>query len=101
VDLAATLAHSADTLRRLARDQPGFAFRRLPVNPGFSLLIVNAHRADGYAIVEFHGFQDDNIAGRMHVRISRYDSPRWLEYWVDRYEALWKAARPETPGGGS
>lgn len=100
VDLASTLAHSAEILRRLARDQPGFEFRRLAVNPGFSLLIVNAHRPDGYAIVELHGFQDDNITDRMHVRISRHESPRWLDYWIERYEALWKAARPELPGGG-
>ncbi|MFD5585722.1 hypothetical protein ACFWII_18210 [Streptomyces sp. NPDC127063] len=101
VDLATTLAHSVEILRRLAREHPRFEFRRLPVNPGFSLLIVNAHRADGYAIVEFHGFQDDNIADRMHLRISRHESPRWLEYWVQRYDALWKAARPDAPGEAS
>ncbi|MEV6839617.1 hypothetical protein AB0N17_34835 [Streptomyces sp. NPDC051133] len=98
VDLASTLAGSAEILRRLAREQPGFEFRRLAVNPGFSLLIVNAHRPNGYAIVELHGFQDDNIADRMHIRISRYESPRWMDYWVERYDALWKAARPEPPG---
>ncbi|MGW2831719.1 hypothetical protein [Streptomyces sp. NPDC001286] len=96
VDLATTLAHSVEILRRLAREQPRFEFRRLPVNPGFSLLIVNADRPDGYAIVEFHGFQDDNIADRMHLRISRHESPRWMGYWVERYDALWKAALPDT-----
>lgn len=97
VDLATTLAHSVEILRRLAREQPGFEFRRLPVNPGFSLLIVDADRPDGYAIVEFHGFQDDNIADRMHLRICRRDSPRWMDYWVERYDALWKAALPDAP----
>ncbi|MCH0564892.1 MULTISPECIES: hypothetical protein [unclassified Streptomyces] len=95
VDLASTLAHSAEIVRRLGREEPNFEFRRLAVNPGFSLLIVNAHRSDGYAIVELHGFQDENIADRMHLRISRRESPRWLDYWIERYDALWKAARPE------
>ncbi|WP_133914053.1 hypothetical protein [Streptomyces sp. NBC_00582] len=101
VDLASTLAHSAEILRRLAREQPGFEFRRLAVNPGFSLLVVDAHRRDGYAIVELHGFQDDNIADRMHLRISRAESPDWFDYWVERYEAIWKVARPEPPDGES
>ncbi|POX55097.1 hypothetical protein C3489_12355 [Streptomyces sp. Ru71] len=101
VDLGSALAHSVEILRRLAREQPRFDFRRLAFNPGFSLLIVNAHRPDAYAIVEFHGFQDDNIADRMHLRISGHESPRWLDYWVGRYDALWKAAHPDAPDEAS
>jgi hypothetical protein len=40
---------------------------------------------------------DDNIAGRMHVRIPRAESLHWFGYWVDRFAALWTAARTSLP----
>lgn len=97
LDLKQNLRNSLSIVRKLG-SEPGFACRQLPVNPGFGLLIVNASDPDGYVIFESHGFQDDNIADRMHIIIRRGDSPRWFGYWIDRYEAMWRTARP-LPGG--
>jgi hypothetical protein len=68
------------------------------VNPGFSLVIVNADDPGGYVIFESHGFKDDNIADRMHIVIHRADSPRWFTYWVTRFEAMWNNAEPPSAG---
>ncbi len=92
-DLPSTLQSSLTALAKLATS-PGFSYRKLPVNPGFSLVIVNASASDGYVIFESHGFKDENIADRMHIVISRHESPRWFTYWVDRFEAMWETARP-------
>ena len=91
-DLETTLRSSLATLEKLAA-LPGFEYRKLPVNPGFSLVIVNAADSDGFVIFESHGFKDENIADRMHIVISRYESPRWFHYWVERFDAMWKTAR--------
>lgn len=92
LDLEHNLRNSLAILRKLD-GEPGFQCRQLPVNPGFGLLIVNANDPDGYVIFESHGFQDENIADRMHIIIRR-DSSRWFKYWVDRYEAMWRTAHP-------
>lgn len=92
LDLRSTLDSSMATLAKLA-SSPGFSYRMLPVNPGFSLVIVNAVSSDGYVIFESHGFRDENIADRMHIVISRHDSPHWFHYWVERFDAMWEAAR--------
>jgi hypothetical protein len=97
LDLAHNLRNSLAILRKLG-SEPGFSCRQLPVNPGFGLVIVNASDPDGYVIFESHGFQDDNIADRMHIIIRRDESPRWFAYWVDRYEAMWRTARPLPSG---
>ena len=91
LDLQRTLHNSLAILDRLS-SHPGFSYRRLPLNPGFSLVIVNADDSNGYVIFESHGFKDENIADRMHIVISRSDSPRWFTYWVSRFEAMWNAA---------
>lgn len=91
MDLGHTLRSSLATLRKL-NAEPGFSYRQLPVNPGFSLVIVNANEPAGYVIFESHGFKDDNIADRMHIVISRAESPRWFAYWVARFESMWNTA---------
>lgn len=93
LDLGHTLRSSLATLRKLAA-APGFSYRKLPVNPGFSLTIVNAADWDGYVIFESHGFKDENIADRMHIVIRRRESPRWFSYWVARFDAMWETAIP-------
>ncbi len=93
LDLEHNLRRSLTIVRKLA-DERGFRWRRLPVNPGFGLVIVNADDPDGYVIFESHGFKDDNVADRMNIIIRREDSPRWFTYWVERYETMWRAAGP-------
>ena len=92
LDLLRTLQGSIATLDKLARE-PGFEYRKLSFNPGFSLLIVNADAPDGYTIFESHGFKDENIADRMHITIRHRDSPYWFAYWIRRFEEMWSAAR--------
>ncbi|MFB8774858.1 hypothetical protein [Streptomyces broussonetiae] len=97
LDLAPALHSSLGALRRLDQYE-GFGWRRLPFNPGFSLLIVNGDRTDGTVVVEFHGFGDDTINTRMHLVLERRSSPHWYEYWLRRFEAVWEAALPEPSG---
>ncbi|SRR6266404_1987096 len=97
LDLEHTLRNSVAILDKLAA-APGFNYRMLPVNPGFSLLVVNAEDSTGYVIFESHGFKDENIADRMHIVISRMDSPRWFSYWVARFDAMWEVARSPLQG---
>lgn len=91
LDLRQTLRNSLVTAAKLSAE-PGFSYRQLPVNPGFSLVIVNADEPGGYLIFESHGFRDDSIADRMHIKITKADSPRWFTYWTTRFEAMWEAA---------
>ena len=99
LDLASTLHSSLNTLERM-RQVAGFDYRVLPFNPGFSLVVVNADSANGYVIFESHGFQDSNIADRMHLVIRRTESERWFDYWVGRFEAMWAAADHPLPASG-
>lgn len=97
LDFEQTLRSSEATLAKLATS-PGFNYRLLPINPGFSLLIANADDPDGYIIFESQGFKDENIADRMHIVIRRQDSPKWFFYWIARYDAMWTCAvEPLTP----
>jgi hypothetical protein len=96
LDLARTLQSSMAALEKM-RAEPGFSYRKLPVNPGFSLVIVNANDRKGYVIFESHGFKDQYYTDRMHIVISRADSPHWFSYWVMRFEAMWGAAEPSAP----
>jgi hypothetical protein len=77
----------------------GLEYRLLPLNPGFSLVVVNPRQRGGRLIVEFHGFQDESISDRMHVEIRRSDSTHWFAYWAGRFEAIWAAARVPDPAG--
>jgi hypothetical protein len=67
-----------------------FAYRDIGFNPGFSIVAVNPHSAGGYATVEFHGFRNDAVRSRMHVRLTREDGP-WYTYWLDQFEAIWRS----------
>lgn len=96
VDLAHTLRSSLATLAKLSIE-PGFDYGQLPINPGFSLVIVNADAPNGYVIFESHGFRDDNITDRMHITITKTDSPRWFDYWVKRFEVMWEVAKNPEP----
>ncbi|MFI1414725.1 hypothetical protein ACH4Y0_33065 [Streptomyces sp. NPDC020707] len=100
LDLELALRGSLRTLRRL-EDMAGFEFRRLPFNPGFSLLIVNGDSLDGTLVVEFHGFGDHTIKERMHVVLTRRTSPHWYDYWLCRFEAVWEASLPGSTGSTS
>jgi hypothetical protein len=91
LDLTRTLHGSMGVLERLA-EEPRFEYRRLPFNPGFSLVVVNAESPNGYVIFESHGFMDENIADRMHIVIRKQESPHWFGYWVSRFEAMWNTA---------
>ena len=91
IDFESTLRSSVATLNRMAAN-PGFHFRMLQANPGYSLVIVNAARPDGYIIFESHGFKDENISDRMHIVIRRQDSQHWFAYWIARFEAMWEAS---------
>ena len=93
LDLGAALQSALGALRRL-EGEPGFACRRLPFNPGFSLLVVDGDSPDGKLVVEFHGFGDGTINERMHLFLDRRTSPHWYVYWLGRFDALWAAALP-------
>ena len=92
LDLIRTLQGSIAALDKLTRE-PGFEYRKLSFNPGFSLVIINADEPNGYLIFESHGFMDENIADRMHITISHRESPHWFTYWVGRFEAMWTVAQ--------
>lgn len=49
LDLIRTLQGSIATLDKLA-GKPGFEYRKLSFNPGFSLVIANASEPNGYLI---------------------------------------------------
>lgn len=92
-DFRSALSNSIATLRRLD-SHPNLECHFSDVSPGFSFVAIDPHSVDGRVIVEFHGFQDDSISDRMHLSISRSDSPRWFEYWLDCFERMWSASRP-------
>jgi Flp pilus assembly pilin Flp len=94
-DFGDDLEHALRQLRRLTSER--LEYRLLDVNPGFSLVVVNPRQRSGRVIVEFHGFRDNSISDRMHIDISRTESMHWFEYWADRFEAIWDAAREPKP----
>lgn len=67
--------------------------RFFEANPGFSMVAVGPRDADGEVVVEFHGYANDAIDQRMHIRIARDVSLRWHDYWVSCFDTLWEAAR--------
>lgn len=70
-----------------------FEYRQLDFSPGCSIVIIDPHRATGVAIVELYGWRLNSVAERMSVEIAAAESPRWFEYWVNQYEALWRDAQ--------
>lgn len=96
LDFDRTLENSLATLTRMGR-WGDCQHRLLAFSPGFSVVIVNPSKPSGFLVLELHGFQDDNITDRMHVRISRMASLHWFDYWVDRFQAMWEASRVPDP----
>lgn len=70
------------------------AYKLLPYNPGFSMLIVNPTSGDGYLTLEFFGFHNKLIDERMHIVIERRSSQYWFEYWTKQYQTMWDASQP-------
>jgi hypothetical protein len=95
LDFLSSLRISVGTLGRLKADYPNCVhYGLLPMNPGFSLLIVNPKRHDGYVVLEMQGFKDENIKDRMHMTLSRQEASRWFDYWLARFEAMWEQSTP-------
>ena len=95
-DFLQDLERSLTALARHA--EPGrLDYRLLPLNPGFSMVVVNPGQRSGRVILELHGFQDAKVGDRMHLEIRRTESVHWFDYWAGRFEAIWHAARE--PGG--
>jgi len=83
---------------------PGkFEARVLDFNPGLSMVLMDAHRSSGTAIVEVYGFGQESTSKRMSVEIKAAESAVWFEYWVDQYERMWEMAKPldTLKGGGN
>jgi hypothetical protein len=66
----------------------------LSFSPGFSIVAVDPSKASGFVIVEFHGFRNETIAARMHIRLDRRDEIRWYRYWLEQFDAIWRASAP-------
>jgi hypothetical protein len=97
-DFLQDLERSLTALARHA--EPGkLDYRLLPLNPGFSIVVVNPGQRSGRVIIELHGFQDAKVGDRMHIEIRRTESVHWFEYWAGRFEAIWLAAREPGPEG--
>jgi hypothetical protein len=96
LDFGHTLTSSIATLRKM-RGWGNCEYRLLSFNPGFSLVVVNPTQPDGFLLLELHGFANDTITERMHVRISRAESLRWFDYWTSRFEGMWDLSRVPEP----
>lgn len=70
-----------------------FAYRLLPFNPGFSMVVIDPDKRTGVVIVEFYGFYHEHTSSRMHIRITRDESERWYTYWSQQFVRMWDAAR--------
>jgi hypothetical protein len=91
---ATSLRDTHGRLRAMAGwSVPGtFSYGEIAVNPGFSIVAVDPQSPHGYANVEFHGFRNDTIGARMHIRLTRADG-QWWTYWLDQFEEIWRSAR--------
>ncbi|HEX2907246.1 MAG TPA: hypothetical protein VHO69_10330 [Phototrophicaceae bacterium] len=67
--------------------------RLLPYSPGYSMVLVEPDGRDGQITLEFLGFRYEHIKQRMHIVISRLESPRWFDHWKDQYQRMWDAAK--------
>lgn len=92
-ELSQTIKSRFDMIRKWKL--PGkFEARVLDFNPGLSMVLVDAYRANGVAIVELYGFGQESTNTRMSVEIKASESAAWFEYWVDQYERMWTMAKP-------
>ncbi|MGH8908925.1 MAG: hypothetical protein ACRD0K_21135 [Egibacteraceae bacterium] len=92
LDFDFALASSIATLRKM-RGWGDCDFRLLEFSPGFSMVVVNPTRPDGFLLLELHGFDNAAITERMHLRINRAESVRWFDYWASRFERMWEQSR--------
>lgn len=65
----------------------------VPYSPGFSLLVVDPDGRDGRLVVEFYGYENEQIIDRMHITITRQQSQYWFEYWAAQFEMMWQSRR--------
>lgn len=85
-----------ETIR--AWDVPGqVEYRLLGFNPGFSIVAIDPERPNGRIILEFHGVRNESTAHRMHLELSRTNSPHWYAYWLDQLTHIWATARVPDP----
>ncbi len=87
-----------DTIRRLERIQTWkfsgkFEYRFLSYGPGFSLVAIDPEQNHGSVTPEFFGYHNKYTGDRMHIEITRRQSPHWYKYWVDQFDYMWKEAR--------
>jgi hypothetical protein len=75
--------------------QGSLEYRLLDFSPGFSLVAIDPGERGGTVIVEFHGFHNQATAGRMHMELTPAGSRHWYAYWVDQFDHIWQAARPQ------
>jgi hypothetical protein len=95
-DLESDIQATTRTLKTLA-SQPSrgkLEYRLLPYSPGFSIAVVDPDGKDGRLTVEFYGYENRNIAERMHINIKRHQSPYWFEYWAKQFDIMWESAQP-------
>lgn len=60
---------------------------------GFSIVVFNPERHDGFIILEIHGFQNEYTHDRMHLRIDRQESEIWFDYWINQMKFIWDKAQ--------
>lgn len=94
LDFNSTLNSSINNLRRMT-SWGNCEFRLLPFSPGFSMIMINPESERGLAIIELHGFDNETISDRMHIRIVRRDSVRWFDYWARCFETMWDQAHTD------
>lgn len=92
---AASLQETHARLKAMAQWQVNgsFGYGEIAFSPGFSIVAVNPLSPGGYANVEFHGFRNDAIGSRMHIRLTRADG-QWYRYWLDQFEEIWRSTLP-------
>lgn len=102
-DLADDIKTALRTLDNMQRQSPGAVeYGLVPYSPGFSLLVVDPDGRDGRLVVEFYGYENEQIIDRMHITIARHQSQYWFEYWANQYDLMWKARRdPRTQPEGA
>lgn len=99
-ELRTTLTSRFDRIR--SWKLPGkFEARVLDFNPGISMVIIDAFRSSGQAVVEIYGFGQESTNNRMSVEIKADESAVWFDYWTDQYERMWEIAKPLESLGGA
>lgn len=94
-DTKAKILRSIEMLQHIENGNPSanFEYRFLDYSPGFSMLLIDPHKASGLIDVEFQGFRHKTRDERMLLRLKNHDSARWYKYWGDQYQSMWSASR--------